>query len=162
MAEWIRSVLRTTTTSLVPGNVALMELAHGNWVTATLYVAAKLNIADELAGGPLGAEEIARRVGADPDAIRRIMRALASKAVFKQTNDGRFALTPVGQALRSDTHGSMRDFILFIGCPSIGSCGAACSIRFAPAGRRPTNSAACPFSRTWTPTRATPRFSTTR
>ena len=114
--EWIRSVLRTTTTSLVPGNVALMELAHGNWVTATLYVAAKLNIADELAGGPLGAEEIARRVGADPDAIRRIMRALASKAVFKQTNDGRFALTPVGQALRSDTHGSMRDFILFIGC----------------------------------------------
>ena len=46
--EWIRSVLRTTTTSLVPGNVALMELAHGNWVTATLYVAAKLNIADEL------------------------------------------------------------------------------------------------------------------
>ena len=31
------------------------------------------------------------------------MRALASKAVFKQTNDGRFALTPVGQALRSDT-----------------------------------------------------------
>ena len=116
-AEWIRSVLRTTTTSLVPGNVALMELAHGNWVTATLYVAAKLNIADELAGGPLGAEEIARRVGADPDATRPIMCALASKAVFKQTNDGRFALTPVGQGLRSDTHGSMRDFILFIGCP---------------------------------------------
>ena len=38
--EWIRSVLRTTTTSLAPGNVALMEVAHGNWVTSTLYVAA--------------------------------------------------------------------------------------------------------------------------
>lgn len=116
-AEWARSTLQGLSRSFVPGNVALLDIAHGSWATQTLYVAAKLNIADQLADGPLTSAEVARKVGADPDATFRLMRALAAKSVLKQRRDGRFALSALGQALRSDVHGSMRDFILMIGCP---------------------------------------------
>jgi hypothetical protein len=46
------------------------------------------------------------------------MRALASKGVLKHRRDGRFALTSIGQALRSDVPRSVRDMILFVGHPS--------------------------------------------
>jgi hypothetical protein len=116
-AERTRSALLGLSRSLAPGNVALLDLAHGNWVTQTLYVAAKLNIADQLADGPLTSDEVAHNVDAHPDAVFRLMRALAAKSVLKQRRDGRFSLTPMGQALRSDTHGSMRNMVVMIGCP---------------------------------------------
>ena len=46
------------------------------------------------------------------------MRAVASKRVLKHRRDGRFALTSIRQALRSDVPGSVRDMILFVGYPS--------------------------------------------
>ena len=46
------------------------------------------------------------------------MRALASKGVLKHRRDGRFALTSIGQALRSDVPGSVRDMILIVGHPA--------------------------------------------
>lgn len=116
-AERMRSALVSLSTHLAPGNVTLLDLAHGNWVSQAVYVAAKLNIADQLANGPLASEVVAHNVGADPDAVFRLMRALAAKSVLKQRRDGRFELTSIGQALRSDTHGSMRNMVLMIGCP---------------------------------------------
>lgn len=84
-------------------------------MTQALYVASELGIADELARGPRTAVEVAGRVGSDPDATFRLMRALASRAVLNQKRDGRFALTPMGQALRSDHPASIRPMISFIG-----------------------------------------------
>jgi SAM-dependent methyltransferase len=98
-------------------NIALFELAQGAWVTQALYVAVKLNIADTLAGGALTADDVARRVGANPDATHRLMRALAGKGVFKLRRDGRFALTATGNALRSDADGSMAPMIAMVGSP---------------------------------------------
>ena len=45
------------------------------------------------------------------------MRALASNGLLKQNRDGRFDLTRVGQALRSDVPDSMVAMLLFIGHP---------------------------------------------
>jgi hypothetical protein len=103
--------------SAVPANLALLEMAQGAWLFQSLYVAAKLGIADALRDGPLTADEVARRVNADPDATHRLMRALASNAVLKLRGDGRFALPRTGQALRSDAEGSMAPMIEFIGSP---------------------------------------------
>ena len=47
----------------------------------------------------------------------RLMRALASRGVLRHRRDGRFKLTSVGKALRTDTPGSLRDMALFIGHP---------------------------------------------
>jgi len=43
--------------------------------TQCLYVVAKLRVADALVGGPRPVAEVAREVGADPDALERILRA---------------------------------------------------------------------------------------
>ncbi|ULE35921.1 acetylserotonin O-methyltransferase [Mycobacterium sp. IDR2000157661] len=111
----LRAGLQSAHRSTVPPSVAVLEMATGAWTTQTMYVAAKLGIADELADGAARAADIAPRVGADPDALYRLMRALASKGLLRHRRNGSFALTKVGQALRSDVPGSMRDMILFVG-----------------------------------------------
>jgi hypothetical protein len=116
--ERVRAGLQRLNQSLVPGNIALLDLANGSWTTQSLYVAAKLGIADQLADGPSHAGEVAQRVGADADALYRLMRALAGKGVFRHRRDGKFALTPIGEALRSDAAGSMRNMVLFLGDPA--------------------------------------------
>jgi hypothetical protein len=116
--DHVRAGLATLHRSSVPGNIALLELATGAWTTQVLYVAAKLGIADQLANGPARAQDIAVRVGAEPDAVYRLMRALTSRGVLRHRRDGRFALTSVGEALREDAEGSLRDMVLFIGHPA--------------------------------------------
>jgi hypothetical protein len=113
----VRAGLQRLHRTTAPGNIALLELATGAWTTAALYTAAKLGIADQLATGPKHSNDVAARIGAHPDGVHRLMRALASRGVLTQRPDGSFALTRVGDALRSDTEGSLRDMVLFIGHP---------------------------------------------
>jgi hypothetical protein len=70
-------------------------------------VAARLGLADELAGGPRSAAELAAATGARPEPVRRILRGLAAEGVLAE-EDGRFALTELGGALRSDAPDSLR------------------------------------------------------
>ena len=87
-------------------------LAHisGYWISQLVHVAARLNLADELASGPKTPAVLARRVGADVSALQRVLRALASIGVFAETADGRFRMNSIGATLRSDVPGSLRDF----------------------------------------------------
>ncbi len=84
-------------------------------MTQALYVAARLAIADRLAEGPQGSEELARATGADAEALRRLLRALVSFGVFAEDADGRFALTEVGALLRDEVPGSLRAGVIFFG-----------------------------------------------
>ncbi|OBK72716.1 hydroxyneurosporene methyltransferase [Mycobacterium sp. 1164985.4] len=111
----VRATLQHLHRSTVPASVAILEMATGAWQTQTMYVAAKLGVADELASGPARAADIAERVGADPDALYRLMRALSSKGLLDHHRDDTFSLTKVGDALRTDHPESMRDMVLFIG-----------------------------------------------
>jgi len=111
----VRAVLQQIHRSTVPPGLAVLELATGAWTTQIIWVAAKLGVADQLSSGPRRPADIAERVGAHPDALYRLMRALASKGLLKERRDGKFALTKIGEALRSDAVGSMRDMVLFIG-----------------------------------------------
>ncbi|HEU5255445.1 MAG TPA: methyltransferase [Vicinamibacterales bacterium] len=74
----------------------------------SLAVAAELGIADLLADGPKSAAELASKVHVQPDKLRRLLRYAASHGVFRDTGDGRFALTPLGEVLRSDSPDSVR------------------------------------------------------
>ncbi|HYB39088.1 MAG TPA: methyltransferase dimerization domain-containing protein [Mycobacterium sp.] len=53
-------------------------MINGNWVTQAIYTAAKFAIPNALANRPLTAEQIANRVGTNPDATYRLLRALAT------------------------------------------------------------------------------------
>ena len=91
-----------------PAAAAMFEMVTGAWVAQAIQVAAELGIADALAEGPLPLTDLADRVGADPDALRRLMRALIGRGIFRQRRDGRYDLTALAETLRSDAPFSMR------------------------------------------------------
>ena len=62
----------------------ITRLASGYWHTQAIYVAAKLGIADELKDGPKSAEVLATATGANPHALYRLLRALASIGIFTE------------------------------------------------------------------------------
>ena len=82
--------------------------------TQCLYVVAMLGVADALAGGPRPVAEVAREVGADPDALGRIIRALVAMGVFTQPQPGVVGLTDVGELL-VEGPGSTRHNAIFFG-----------------------------------------------
>jgi hypothetical protein len=96
---------------------SLLDLIQGSVVTQGISVAAKLGIADVLADGPLAAEEIAERVGSDPQATYRLLRMLSGYSVFAVQPDGRFELTPMADALRSNAPDSMRGMAMLMSHP---------------------------------------------
>lgn len=93
----------------------LARLLVGNQVQQAVHVAAKLGIADLLDGGPRPVEDLAREAGAHPDALRRLLRALAPFGVFAEDEEGRFGITPAAALLRRGAPGSMRAFALWSG-----------------------------------------------
>jgi hypothetical protein len=80
----------------------------GSWITQALGVVAELAIADLLAAGPRTAGELAQETDSDGYSLYRVLRALASVGVFTEGKDGRFALTPVADLLRTSVAGSQR------------------------------------------------------
>lgn len=95
----------------------MLELILGAWVAQGVTAAAQLGVADALAGGPLRPDELARRVEANPDTLDRLMRALVSEGVFRRTRDGRYALNPLGDTLRTDAPVSIAGMAKFVGSP---------------------------------------------
>lgn len=96
-----------------PPAAALIQLVDGYWASQAVHAAAALGVADHLAGGPQESAVVARAAGADPDAVHRLLRALATLGVVTEGGDARFALTPLGDCLRSDRADSLRPFVLF-------------------------------------------------
>lgn len=96
---------------------SLLDLIQGAVLAQAISVAAKLDIADVLGDGPLPAGEIAKRVGSDPEATYRLLRTLSGYAVFEVRPDGRFALTPMADALREEAPDSMRGLAMLMGHP---------------------------------------------
>jgi len=58
---------------------SVLELASGFMATHAIYPAAKLGIGDTLAAGPLSSSDIAARIGSNPDATHRLLRACARR-----------------------------------------------------------------------------------
>jgi hypothetical protein len=78
----------------------LWNLLRGALGTRALGIAADLRLAERLANGPRPIDELAPEVGADTDALRRLLRALASDGVFAEEVPGVFGNTEVSEALR--------------------------------------------------------------
>lgn len=101
----------------LPPHAQLIQMGNAYWVSRMIYVAAKLGLADLLAGGRKTAEELAAATKSHPRSLFRLMRALAGLGVFTQSDDGRFGLTELGQALRSEAPGVARSTILALAGP---------------------------------------------
>ena len=80
---------------------------------------AELGVADALGGERRTAAELAPEVGADPDMLHRVMRAAAVHGIVQLDRRGRFRLTHLGRALRSDDALSARPLARFMVLPSM-------------------------------------------
>ncbi|GLS23521.1 methyltransferase [Labrys miyagiensis] len=103
-----------------PAHVQLIQMVTGHWVSSVIYAAAKLDLADHLAAGPRSAEELAGPLGAHAPSLHRFMRCLAGLGVLSERPGQRFALTDLGEALKTGAPGSARASILTIGSPWFG------------------------------------------
>ena len=99
----------------IPPRLQLTRLILSLWAPQSIHTAAALGIPDLLANGPRGSDELARAAGANPGALYRLMRALVALDLCTQTEDGAFALTPMGDLLRSDSPDSARSWALLMG-----------------------------------------------
>lgn len=117
-AALVRTGLQRVTSRMVPPEVALLELAGGFMATHAIHAAAELGLADLLTDGPRTAADLAAELGTDADATHRLLRACASWGVFRQAGDGRWALTPTADRLRSGSSDSVRDVVRMLGHPA--------------------------------------------
>ncbi len=87
----------------------LNELMHGAALSRAICTAAELGIADQIeAGKPRPVSELAVASGCHEEALRRMMRFLASQGLFRAVGDGTFDHTPLSAVLRTDAVGSYR------------------------------------------------------
>lgn len=101
-----------TSNQSLPPHAQLVQMATAHWVSHIVYVAAKLNLADHLAQGPKSADALAVQTSTHAPSLYRLMRTLASLGILTENATHQFALTPLGEALKTGAPGAARATIL--------------------------------------------------
>jgi O-methyltransferase domain/Dimerisation domain len=91
---------------------AMLQMIQGLHISRAVYVAAKLGIADLLADGPRPAAELAQLTNAHAPSLYRVLRLLAALNVLREQPAKHFALTQLGERLRTGVPGSLRYWAL--------------------------------------------------
>jgi hypothetical protein len=95
----------------------MLNLINGFQVTQAIRVAATLRVADHLKDGPRSADDLASLTQSHAGALYRLLRALAAIGVFREEADRKFALTPMGDCLRSDSKTPIGGWAEHVGNP---------------------------------------------
>lgn len=93
----------------------LFDLIQSHRVTAVIYIAAKLGIAELLRDAPQPLNELAKATGADQHALGRLLAALLAVGICSRTADDRYSLTQMGAALDEAAEHSFKGWAIFEG-----------------------------------------------
>ncbi|TPG71133.1 methyltransferase [Brevibacillus laterosporus] len=107
--------LREKDTVEMSADMALLEKLFMPFMFQAIYVAADLQLADHLEDGSKSVGELARVTQTDEAALYRVLRALSSMEIFKESEKGVFQLTPMAEYLKSDVEGSLHSMALMLG-----------------------------------------------
>lgn len=102
---------------LVRGSREIVGFLWSTLLAPALYAVARLEVAEALEKGPLPVAELARSVGAHPESLHRVIRALATVGVFEEAPDGRIGHTAKSRLLLKAHPRSIRAIALFFGEP---------------------------------------------
>ncbi|TDC08150.1 hypothetical protein E1267_11070 [Nonomuraea longispora] len=91
---------------------AVFRLSNGMSVAAIVLAAARLRIADAVGDGPRSVSDIAARLGADEDALTRMLRALAAFGIFRQVDPTTYVHTEMSRAMRTDHPERLHDRLM--------------------------------------------------
>lgn len=94
---------------------SLLQFINAYQLSQCLYVASELGIADSLKDGPKHYEALAKTSGAHPNALFRLLRALASAGIFNRLEGDRFELNELSEYLCRDALGSLRAWAVLSG-----------------------------------------------
>jgi hypothetical protein len=89
----------------------LHDLINGYWRSQVVCTAARLGVADLLAGGPLTLPEMAAECGLAPSNLGRLMRALVALGVCTVGEEG-YRTTALGRALEAGAAGGANEWAL--------------------------------------------------
>lgn len=103
----------------LPPEQRVLALFTAKWTLGALRAVVELGVPDLLAAGPRTAEQLAKETGSDPDALYRVLRAVAAAEIVEERADGRFALTAASAGLVSDAPDGVRDMFLFASDPML-------------------------------------------
>lgn len=92
----------------------VLDEAMGYVHSAALRAATVLGVADHLVDGPRDPEDLAELTGSHGPFLRRVLRLLATRDVFREDDDGRFHLTPCADVLRAGAPGTIRAGVLAV------------------------------------------------
>lgn len=96
----------------VPAHVQVVQMVTVGWVSKFLHAAATLKLADQLANAPKSAAELADPIHVHAPSLHRLMRTLAAVGILAEQPGQRFALTALGEALKTDAPGAARATVL--------------------------------------------------
>ena len=68
----------------LPPHAQLIQMGIASWVSAVVYAAAKLGLADQLATEPKNADELAGPMRMHAPSLHRLMRTLASLGILSE------------------------------------------------------------------------------
>jgi hypothetical protein len=102
----------TSQASTIPTGAQLLEMLGGLFLAWMLYVVAERGVADLLADGPQTSTELAKTAGLHEPSLYRLLRSLSSLGVFTEESPRRFALNPLGSALKTGDPSGARDMVM--------------------------------------------------
>ncbi|MCK1515738.1 methyltransferase [Bradyrhizobium sp. 190] len=90
----------------------LFDLIQSHRVTAVIYVAARLGLAELLSYGPQTPAKLAKATGADERALGRLLTALSTIGICSRTGEDSYALTEVGACLDGSAEHSVKGWAI--------------------------------------------------
>ncbi len=102
-------------TDKISAPLRLLDLIQSHRVTAVIYVAARLGIAEFLRDGPRTVDELAYAAHADRDALARLLVALSTVGICSSVSGHRYSLTELGSGLDGTAERSFKQWAIFEG-----------------------------------------------
>ena len=107
----VRNFFKKLYYKLVPPSMAVFEKTQGFWIAKAIGVACELNLAEIVGEKPRSIHEIAKASNTDSSALYRLMRALASEGIFKESSPKVFGNTKFSLALKEEP-GNLKNLII--------------------------------------------------
>jgi hypothetical protein len=86
------------------------ELAHGRWKAQALEATIRLRIADVLADRAMSVADLAARLEADEDGVRRLLRLMVALGLFADAGGDEYRNNEASALLRADHPTTLRAY----------------------------------------------------
>ncbi len=108
----LQRALQALVYKMAPPQFTLMNLVADRWRADALGALVRLGVADGLGTEARSADDLARELQLNADALYRVLRALARDGLLNETGDRRFSLNGITAPLRRTHPHSMANMVL--------------------------------------------------